>query len=421
MEEKKILQIILGEFHDKLKLVKNMLPRAASFAKADNKIKVAIGMRRAGKTYFIYQKILNILNNHTPLNQILYINFEDDRLLPLDIKKMANLIESFYSLYPQNHEKQCYIFLDEVQNIENWAIVVRRLFDTKNIQLFLTGSSSKLLSKEIATNLRGRSLATEIWPYSFKEFMKSKNFSIDQKLFSKKSQDHLFNIFTQYLSEGGFPEVTKYEKNVRKQTLQEYLDVVIYRDIIERHKIKNPALIKYMIIYLIHNVGNPLSINKFYNEAKVRGYKTSKDSLYEYASYIEDIYLCFFVSLYDKSLRKTESNPKKIYAIDTGMIRALTLDYENDLGRLFENIIYLELRRLGCHVNYYLTSERYEIDFIVKTPQGHKKFFQVVWDMKNPKTCHREQRALEAGIKEQGIIGEIITLESFLKNGINLN
>ena len=176
-----------------------------------------------------------------------------------------------------------------------------------------------------------------------------------------------------------------------------------------------------MIIYLMHNVGNPLSINKFYNEVKTRGYKTSKDSLYDYTDYIEDAYLCFFVSLYDKSIRKTESNPKKVYAIDTGMVRALTLDYENDLGRLFENVIYLELRRLGCRINYYLTSERYEIDFIVKTPQGHKKFFQVVWDMEQPETYHREKRALDAGMKEQKIKGEIITLDSFLEKGITLD
>lgn len=307
-------------------------------------------------------------------------------------------------------KKKCYLFLDEVQNVENWAIVIRRMFDTKNAQLYLTGSSSKLLSKEIATSLRGRSLATEIWLYSFDEFMDSKNIKIDKKLYSKKTQDHLYKIFMQYLSEGGFPEVTKYSKKVRKQTLQEYIDVVIYRDIIERHKIKNPSLIKYMIIYLMHNVSNPLSVNKFYNEVKSRGYKVNKDSLYEYAKYIEDAYLCFFVSLYDKSITKAQSNPKKVYAIDSGMVRALTLDYESDLGKLFENIIYLELRRLGCSINYYLTSERYEIDFIVKTPQGHRKFFQVVWDMEQPETYNREKRALESGIKEQGIKGEIITL-----------
>ncbi len=296
MDSLKILQILLGEFRDKLSLLKNIVKRDVKFPDAPNKIKVAIGMRRVGKTYFLYQQILKMINQGVSKTAILYINFEDDRLFPLDEQTLAKLVDSFYSLYPENHDRKCYLFFDEIQNVKNWPIVIRRLHDTKNIEIFLTGSSAKLLSKEISTSLRGRSLAIEIWPYSFYEFMRSKNLIIDRTLYDKKTQDKLFQIFHKYLTEGGFPEIISYDTDVKQQTLQEYLDVVIFRDIIERHNIKNTTLIKYMILSMIHNVGKPFSVNKFYNDLKSQGYQIGKDILYEYVDHIEDAYLAFLLA-----------------------------------------------------------------------------------------------------------------------------
>jgi predicted AAA+ superfamily ATPase len=421
MDTHSILKVILGEFYAKLTLLENLVARDASFPNASSKIKVAIGMRRAGKTYFLYQKILTLIDNNIPTTAILYINFEDDRLLPLDAQKLAKLVDAFYTLYPENHDRKCYLFFDEIQNVNNWPIVIRRLHDTKNAEFFLTGSSAKLLSKEIATSLRGRSLAVEIWPYSFHEFMRAKNISFERNLYTKKTQDQLTQLFYEYLSHGGFPEIIAFAPDVKQKTLQEYLDVAIYRDILERHSIKNPSLIKYMILSMIHNVGKPFAINKFYNDLKSHGYKVSKDVLYEYADHIEDSYLAFHVPIYNQSLRKTNTNPKKLYAIDPGMIRAVTLDYENELGRLFENIVYLDLKRLGCRINYYSTRDGYEIDFLAQTARGHKKLFQVAWNIQDPKTMARETRALEAGMKELEIEGELITLDSYLQHGIRLN
>ncbi len=420
MDEILILQTLLGELHDKLALLKNLVVRDVQFSKAPGKIKVAIGMRRAGKTYFLYQEILKMIKKGTSKTAILYINFEDDRLLPLDEQKLARLVDAFYSLYPENHDRKCYLFFDEIQNVENWPIVIRRLHDSKNAEFFLTGSSAKLLSKEIAASLRGRSLATEIWPYSFEEFARAKNVSIDRSSYSKKTRDKLSKLFHHYLSEGGFPEIIPFDLDIKQKTLQEYLNVAIYRDIIERHKINNPKLVKYMILSMIHNVSRPFAINKFYKGLKSQGYQIGKDVLYEYADYIEDAYLAFSIGVYDKSIRKRKTHPKKLYAIDPGMIRALTLDYEGDLGWLFENIIYLELRRLGSKVNYYLTSDNYQIDFLAQTPRGRKKFFQVACDVHEAHTMEREQRALQSGMKELKIEGEIITLDSYLREGIKL-
>ncbi len=419
MDEEKILPILLGEFRDRLPLLE-IVHRDIQFPKAPNKIKVAIGMRRVGKTYFLYQHILNMLQTGINPTSILFINFEDDRLLPLNEQKLAKLVDAFYAIYPENHDRKCYLFFDEIQNVDNWPLVIRRLHDSKNVEIFLTGSSAKLLSKEIATNLRGRSIAIEIWPYSFSEFMRAKKIVIERSLYDKKTQDKLTHAFQSYLSEGGFPEVISYSADTRQQTLQDYVDIVIYRDIIERHKIKHPTLIKYMILSMIHNVSKPFTIRKLYNDLKSQGYQIGKEALYEYADHIEDAYLAFSVSIYDRSIRKVQSNPKKLYAIDSGMVRALTLDYENDLGRLFENIIYLDLRRLGCKINYYLTHERYEIDFLIQTARGNKKLFQVAWKTQDKSTLEREQRALQAAMNELKIEGELITLDSYLREGIKL-
>ncbi len=420
MPEKQMLQILLGEFYDKLRHLGELVAREAEFPEAPNKIKVAVGMRRTGKTYFLYQYILKLIKAGVNTTCILFINFEDDRLQPLGQEKLAKLVEAFYSLYPENYERKCYLFLDEIQNVEDWPLVIRRLHDSKNIEIFLTGSSAKLLSREIATNLRGRSLATEIWPYSFSEFMRAEKLQIDRSLYDKKTQDKLIQLFNRYLLVGGFPEVVSLSPDTRRQTLQEYVDIVIYRDIIERYGIKNPSLLKYMILSMIQNVGTAFSINKFYNDSKSQGYQIGKDILYEFADHIEDAYLAFSIGIYDKSIRKVQTNPKKIYAIDPGLVRAITLDIDSNRGKLFENVIFLDLKRLDCKISYYLTSDRYEVDFLIQTPDGKKKLLQIVWDQGDAKTYMREQRALEIAMKELKIDGEIITLDSYLREGINL-
>ncbi|MDE3055120.1 MAG: ATP-binding protein [Verrucomicrobiota bacterium] len=421
MEESAILKKLLGEFWDKLDRIKDFTVRDAEFSDVSGKIKVAMGMRRSGKTYFVYQHIFKLIREGIPKSSILYINFEDDRLLPTDQKKMALLIDAFFSLYPENYDRRCYLFLDEIQNVDHWPLVVRRLQDSKDVEIYLTGSSAKLLSKEIATSLRGRALATEIWPYSFQEYLRAKKICLNHELYDKKTEDKLTHLFLDYLTSGGFPEIVAIDNpDFKQKILQEYIDIAIYRDIIERHGIKTTGIIKEMILSMLHNVGRPFSINKFYNDLKSRGYSVTKDVLYDYADHIEDAYLAFLVPLYDLSIRKVQTNPKKNYSIDSGIARAVTLDYENDRDRLFENIVYLELRRLECKVSYYLTEERYEIDFIVQSTRGQKKFFQVVWNADDHATMEREQRALHAGMKEQKIEGKIITLNSYLEHGLKI-
>src|SRR3990167_7997547 len=229
-----MLEILLGEIQDKLRDVP-AIPRNITFPAVEKKIKVAVGMRRTGKTSFMFQTIQSLLAKKIPASQILYLNFEDDRLMPLTREKAAKLIEAFYAIYPENHERRCYLFLDEIQIVPDWPVIVRRFYDTKNTDIYLSGSSAKLLSKEIHTSLRGRSLATEIWPFSFREYLTARKIHTDKDLFLKKKQDQLKKYFRDYLMGGGFPEVVNFDTETRIKTLQEYIEVAMYRDIVERH------------------------------------------------------------------------------------------------------------------------------------------------------------------------------------------
>lgn len=411
-----LLERLLEDFYSLLQETKNCVPRRFSFPKADKMIKVAIGMRRSGKTYFLFQFIHQLIQQGVPLETILYINFEDDRLLPMNQKEMAALLESFYSLYPENHNRQCYLFLDELQNVEGWQLVIRRFFDTKNVQIYLTGSSEKLLSKEIATSLRGRSLSIEIWPYDFSEYLLAHSIKLPKKPIGKITMDTFGKYFLTFLKQGGFPAVQELSENVHRETLQSYVETVIFRDVIERHRVTNIVLLKYLTSSLLKNFSALFSSNKFYNDIKSQGYHAAKDTIYNYISYLEDAYLIATVPLFTESLRRSQITSRKIYGVDNGLIQANIMSQVDNFGRLFENQIYLDLRRQNKKIFYYQTKSGYEIDFLTQSPEGKKEFIQVVWDMNDPVTKEREERAMLEAQQELNIPGRIIDREIYLKN-----
>jgi hypothetical protein len=410
----KVLSQLLEELRGTLSNTKDSVVRDLAFPDVDQMINVAIGVRRSGKTYLIYQKMKELIASGVSIEQILFVNFEDDRLLPMNGKKLAKLLETFYTMYPQNHDLKCYLFLDEIQNIDEWPLVVRRFYDSKKVRIFLTGSSAKLLSKEIATSLRGRSISTEVFPYSFSEFARAQKIEKPKTPWGKKITDQFYQHIKNYFSIGGFPAVQHLHENERRTILQGYVNTVIFRDIVERYKITNTALIKYLIKTLINNVASPFAIHKFYNDIKSQGYKVGKDTLYQYMGYIEDAYLAFSVPLFSESVRKVQMNPQKIYIVDNGLIRANRLEISSQLGSLFENQIYLDLRRKGKKVSYYLTQDGYEIDFVVEGLDGSLELIQAVWDISDQKTLDRENRALLAAEKELGLKGKIITPEKYI-------
>lgn len=409
------LQILQEEFRASLAKTSSSTIRLYRFPEAKNLAKVAVGIRRSGKTYFLYQTMRQLIAQKIPLDHVLYLNFEDDRLLPINQKKMGEMIDALYTLQPDLHNHRCFLFLDEVQNVEGWPLVIRRLLDTKDIEIYITGSSAKLLSKEIATSLRGRSLSIEIQPYNFEEYLDSRNLPLPRKPFGKKVLDQYRQHLLEFFQIGGFPGVQELATNERLETLQNYVEVVVFRDIVERHKVANIKLLKYFVNVLLKNATSRFSINKFYKDMHSQGYKIGKDTLYNYLEHLEDAFLIYAVPVFTESLRTLETTPKKIYAVDNGLINANTFTLSLNFGKLLENQVYLDLRRQKKEIYYYTTSEGYEVDFITKDQEGKYEMIQVVWDQSDPRTYEREERALKSAEKELGIKGTILDWGNYLK------
>ena len=372
-----------------------------------NKPFVFIGMRRTGKTYLLLQIIQELQVEGIDKDRIIYINFEDERLADLSADKLRLILDCHTEIYPEKSKKRRFLFLDEVQIVKHWEKFVRRLIDNEDMQIYLTGSSSKLLGSEVAASLRGRSLTFEVMPFSFREYLSYRNVDYSGILNSKLI-GLIKNIFSDYLVNGGFPETINMEEQLRLQTLQEYITVAVHRDIVERHQLKNPDALKALIKYLLENSASLFSIHKAYNLFKSQGRSVSKDSMYKFIDHIHDAFLLFPVELFSPSKNKRMANPKKMYALDTGLMTAFSWKYSRNIGALLENCVYAELRRRSARINYYKTQTGKEVDFICQNQKGEITLIQVAAEINSPPTLDREKRALQEAMDELNIA------ESFL-------
>ncbi len=320
------------------------------------KIVSILGPRRAGKTYYLYQ-IIKQLADKVDRTRLVYINFEDDRLFPLRLSDLNDFLETYYELYPYNREKQVWFFFDEVQEISNWEKFVRRIFDKEKCRIYITGSSSKLLSRELSTSLRGRSIPFEVFPLNFNEFLKFNK--IDFNSDTPKGKSIVLYWFDKWLKQGGFPELVFLPENLHRKTIDEYLDLMLYRDITERFSIRNPSLLKYLMKYAVGNVANPFSIGKTFNDLKSQGFAISRNTIYDYLSYLEEAFMIFRIDVWHRSVRIRNLHSSKTYIIDSAFKYAMTIG--EDKGRLFENAVFLFLRQNGFKVHY--LQNKQEVDF----------------------------------------------------------
>jgi len=398
---KNIISLLIDDFHERE--IPTPLPRDASAPGLPGKANVIVGMRRSGKTWFCYQRMRELMDKGVEKARILYLNFEDERLLPFSRRDFQQIFEIYYRKYPAFKDRQCYLFLDEVQLIDGWDAFVRRVLDSERLAVFITGSSSRLLSSEIASRLRGRSIATEIFPFSFSEFCRFHGAPPSPQRFGSKTRAALQNLAERYLEIGGFPEIQNIDPDLMPRILQNYVDVVILRDIIERYSVHGTLPLRALIRHIMSAVATPFSVNKFYNSLKSQGIACTKNSLYEYLEYLEDAFLIYQSRVYSRSERVKRVNPRKLYVIDPGLLTAMSLNQRGDRGAYLENLVYMHLRRRGFKPDYYQTREGREVDFILDRVDGSReRLIQVCWEIKDESTRERETGALLQAMDELG-------------------
>ncbi len=357
-------------------------------------VNAIIGPRRAGKTFFLFSLIKRLKLKD---DEFLFINFEDDEIKSLNRKEVVKCIQKHTELYGK---EPGYLFFDEIQNFKNWQSFIYSLVEKKRYFIFITGSSSKLLSKEIATQLRGRSLNVVVFPFSFKEFLLTKNFEI-KKIYSSLDEGKIKNYLIEYLKKGGFPQVVL-EKIDEKTFFREYLNVVLYRDLVERYKIENPEVARLLLYSVIQSFTKEFSINRIYKQLKQK-IEVSNKTLYQYSSYLEEVFFSFLLRKFHFSHKKSLLSMPKEYVNDVGITSSYSKSSEN-IGKLMENLVFLELKKLELNnindIYYWKDYQQREVDFVVRKEIKTKQLIQVTYASARDEIEKREIKALLKASKQ---------------------
>lgn len=357
-----------------------------------------IGMRRAGKTSFLWQLLAQRHAQGTGREGLLYFSFEDERLAGLQGDGLDVLLDEYYRLHPQwRDQRRCTFFLDEIQMVPGWELFARRLLDSENVDLFLSGSSAKLLSREVATSMRGRALEAVVAPFSFREALRHAG-QEPQKApdrLSKAALSQLDAALERYLVHGGFPEAQGLDVRSRFELLRSYVDVVLLRDVLERHNLSQPQVLRWLVQQLLGNAAGGFSINKFHTDLRSRGVAVAKDTLHQMLAHLEDAFLLHSVALATDSIRRQQVNPRKVYPVDTGLMAVFDRSGKANTGHALETAVLHALLRTGAQVGYVLTPGGFEVDFYALLPDGQQWLVQVCSDIGDAATLQREVRALQ--------------------------
>ena len=362
------------------------------------KATAVIGMRRAGKTSLLWQILAGRIATGTPREGLLYFSFEDERLADMQVEDLDLLVESFYQLNPSWRDvRRATFFLDEIQLVPGWELFARRLLDSENIELFLSGSSARLLSREVATSMRGRAMEAVVSPFSFREMLRHAGREPQKPTdrLTKAERSQLDKDLLDYLAQGGFPEAQGLDTRNRFELLRTYVDVVLLRDVVERHNLSQPQVLHWMVRQLLGNAAGSFSINKFHADLKSRGVAVGKDTLHSYLALLEDAFLLSSLDLATDSERRRQVNPRKVYPVDTGLMALFDRSGKANVGHALETAVLHELQRRGAQVNYVRTPAGFEVDFFARSPDGDEALIQACADLDNPDTLAREVRALQ--------------------------
>ena len=385
---------LITDFHER-KLPEDIVPRDLRLPRAPNKIQSIIGPRRAGKTWFLYSLITDERRRGLDPRQQIYINFEDERF-QFNTRSFQQILDAYQQLYPDIPLNNVSFYFDEIQVVPDWERFLRRLQDTCTGTIYVTGSSAKLLSREIATQLRGRTLSSTLLPFSFRERLKYSDIDAE-KLFSTTNRNRIIAHFDEYLHRGGYPEVVEVDQDSFVRILQEYGDVLLYRDILERHDLHNPHVVREFMLRLIANNSKPFSVNKLYNDFKSRGMRTSKDTLYALLDHFVDAYAIFNVKKYASSAACRAQSQGKVFVNDTGYASAYRPAFSNDVGQKLETVIFLELIRRRYDV-FYFNQDNRECDFVAVERGEVRYLIQACYSL-DENNRNREIKGLDTAMR----------------------
>ncbi len=390
MEKNKLKELIIE--HKEKFLLKGGLVRREIQDDIENFIKqkeiiLITGVRRGGKSSLMRLISEDIISRFkVPATNILYLNFEDERFIEFTVKDFESLYETFIEI--ENPQGKKYFFLDEIQNIKGWEKWVNRLYEFENVKIFVTGSNATMLSSEISTALTGRNRQIINWPFSFREFLNLKGYAVNKKsLYRSEERAKIKRLFRDYFKLGGFPEVL----NIGDTTLlEQYFKDIIYRDVISRYAIRNIKEIKELALFLASNIGTIQSYKNLKNLIGVKSLNTVKN----YLGALNDVFLFFCIDFFDYSIKRQIYNPSKIYSIDTALSNSISFKFSQNIGHLYENMVFVELKRKNEEVFYWKSSRGKEVDFVIKKGLKIDKAIQVSVSVSEEKIKDREIKAL---------------------------
>lgn len=377
-------------------------PRDIRIPEVPDVVSICIGVRRCGKSTLMEGVILKLLEGGVPRENIVCINFADERLLPLQSGEWDALYTAYYGRYPEKRKKETvYFFFDEIQLYPHWELFVERLRREENCRVFITGSSSRMLSEEIATELRGRSLSCELFPFSFGEFMTRAGVKRGGRGAARRLAQ--MKAWEDYKAQGGFPAVYGLPGETRRLMHHEYRNALMLRDVIERNRVSQPLALRHLVNRLLNGIGTMFSFRKVGEELKALGFPITRASVAQYLQWLEDAYFIFTITVYTASAARQARELRKVYCVDHALATTLSNGMLKNRGQMLENIVFVELRRKTRQVYYYKSMGGFEVDFMAVMPDGAKRLVQVCADISSPATRKRELRALRAAMEETGL------------------
>ncbi|WP_068541806.1 ATP-binding protein [Thermodesulfatator autotrophicus] len=383
-----VKQIIISQKEERdILLTRDYIPResltSARNSLKNDLIKVIVGPRRAGKSVFALQMLKDF--------NFAYLNFDDERLLAIrDYDEILKALKEVYGEAP-------YLLLDEIQNLEAWELWVSRL-QRRGFKVVITGSNSRLLSRELATHLTGRYQSFSLYPFSFREFLTARNFNFDLSMHSRETLGTLLNYLHNYLEIGGYPEVVLGKVDPRGY-LRTLVDSVLFKDIVRRYNLRFAKKLSDLALYLLSNASGRFSYTKLKNILSFRSVHTVEN----YVKYLEEAFVIFVVERFSPKLKERFKSPRKVYAYDTGVVATFKSRLAADYRILMENLVAIELLRRGKEFFYFQAKDGREVDFVMKEGLDSYQLIQVSYDLSDEITRKREFSALIKASRELGV------------------